>query len=171
MSNISKKIQVLGAAFSIVFSTTVYAQYAGTGNETDGANHLLTYPDLLSENVVYYLGGKRKFVVEYGDKIDASTFQAVLNGADISKRFRPYPGTKQQVFLKLEKGDNVLRLKVADHGNASTNRAPYWDTDDFNISLNPPQAKAGMHIKMLTGAEGEEMRKKIYEQARGKSGK
>jgi hypothetical protein len=52
--------------------------------------------------------------VQYGPSIDPSTFQAVLNGVDITSQyaFEPSPGTSKTVAIPLSPGRNILKLQV-----------------------------------------------------------
>lgn len=63
--------------------------------------------------------------VKYGRALEPESFQATLNGEDVSARFRPAPGAAETVELPLRDGRNVLRLtgegvsKGAATGNAA----------------------------------------------------
>jgi hypothetical protein len=51
-------------------------------------------------------------IVLYGEDILPSTFNADLNGTDISEKFSPNPGEAQSINLSLDPGRNTLTLSV-----------------------------------------------------------
>ena len=51
-------------------------------------------------------------IISYGDTIIPSTFNAELNGMDITSLFNPAPGGTEAVTLNLSQGRNTLVLSV-----------------------------------------------------------
>lgn len=123
----------------------------GTGNESQGADELLTYPGMASMNLTRYQFGKGVAIqVHYSERADLRTFSARLNGQDVSERFaagqvqkrpemmseRPMiDGVDGVIGLPLQPGDNVLVLKIAEQDDPMLGHAPYWDEDVFHIEI------------------------------------
>ena len=129
-------ILVLFSLFATLSSFAVAEpNFQGSGNEAGNVNSYITYPELSSSDLEYRLGKKRIFRVSYGSGIDISSFSAVLNGKDISRRFHPEAGDAEHVYLPLRKGINTLRFKISDKGDERNGVVPNWDVDEFSISL------------------------------------
>jgi len=64
--------------------------------------------------------------------IDPSSFAATLNGANISRRFKPIPDRYQVVPLKFALGSNTLILSV--QGKTAGGQTA-TDTDQFGFSV------------------------------------
>lgn len=126
----------------------------GSGNESQGADELLTYPGMTDTHLVSYQFGKGVAIrVHYSERVDIRTFSATLNGRDVSERFaagkmkklrpdsmdkRPMiDGVDGVIGLPLKPGDNVLVLKIAELDDPALGHAPYWDEDVFHITLKP----------------------------------
>lgn len=127
------------------------AVYPGNGNEPQGAEALLVYPDITSDTLVYHLGQPRHFRIRYAGNIDPATFSAELNGRDVSKRFRPVPGSEQNVFLRLKRGENQLFLQIA--GEDTEVGTAYADLDVFNLELKGPHTRGGLRDAPPPGFE------------------
>lgn len=111
------------------------SNFLGDGNEGVTINSYMAFPEIASSNLEYRLGQKRIFKISYGNQIDKTTFSAVLNDKDISRRFHPVEGESEHVYLPLRKGANTLRLKISDKGDESNGVVPNWDIDEFSITL------------------------------------
>lgn len=124
----------------------------GSGNESQGADELLTYPGMTDTRLVSHQFGKGVAIrVHYSERTDIRTFSATLNGQDVSERFaagqmkklrpdsmdkRPMiDGVDGVIGLPLKPGDNVLVFKVAELDDPALGHAPYWDEDVFHITV------------------------------------
>ena len=54
-----------------------------------------------------------KVTVLYGTSVVPSTFQAVLEGTDVTSLSHPVPGGREAVSIPLVTGRNVLKLSVS----------------------------------------------------------
>jgi len=52
-------------------------------------------------------------MIFYGSGLNSSSFQAVLNGVDITSSFHPAPGTSENVTIPLVSGRNVVKLSAS----------------------------------------------------------
>lgn len=106
--------------------------FDGGGQRPRDVNKFLTYgspgdnPTALPAGTTSYA-----MLVFYGATILPSTFQATLNGVDITAMFQPVPGGNQLVSLPLQSGRNVLLLSV--NGNLPSRTAT--DTDRLIFSV------------------------------------
>jgi hypothetical protein len=68
--------------------------------------------------------------VVYGPTTDPTTFSAMLDGVDITSRFRPMPGVIETVTIPLEDGSTKLQLSI--EGKTSSGRTAR-DTDTLTF--------------------------------------
>lgn len=130
---------------------------SGSGNESQGADELLTYPGMTGTRLTHYQFGKGVAIqVHYSERADIRTFSATLNWQDVSEHFaagwiqkqRPDSMNKRPMIegvdgvigLPLQPGDNVLVLKIAELDAPGLWHAPYWDEDVFQITVKPGMA-------------------------------
>jgi len=87
--------------------------FDGGGQRPRDVNKFLTYSNP-TQNQTSLPAGTTAFPLQivYGKTIIPSTFQAILNGVNISSMFSPTRASGQQVMLHLQKGKNVLGLSV-----------------------------------------------------------
>jgi len=111
----------------------VWGGFDGGGETSTGVNELLTYANPIAAQT-RLRAGKIPFplIIFYGAAIDPASFTAALNGADISRRFKPIPGRYQVVPLKFALGSNTLVLSV--QGKAASGQVT-TDTDRFGFSV------------------------------------
>lgn len=129
----------------------------GSGNESQGADELLTYPGMTSTHLTQHQFGKGVAIqVHYSERADIRTFSATLNGQDVSEHFSPgwikkqgpdvmdkrpmIDGVDGVIGLPLQPGDNILVLKIAELDAPGLWHAPYWDEDVFQITVKPGMA-------------------------------
>jgi hypothetical protein len=150
------KIILIAAAFLSVFTSSFAVEsYQGSGNESDNINAYMIYPEISSSAISFQLAKKRSFKITYGTVIDVASFSVVLNGKDISRRFHPVAGETENIFLPLHKGLNNLVLKISDYGNESAGVVPYWDIDEFIITLNKMEVIPGFSLTAPPAFENE----------------
>jgi hypothetical protein len=84
----------------------------GEGRPRD-VNTFLTYANPIANETTLRVG-KTPFplIIFYGAAINPTSFNAALNGTDISRRFKPVPGGYQVVPLQFARGSNTLVLSV-----------------------------------------------------------
>jgi hypothetical protein len=91
----------------------VWGGFDGGGEAPSGVNELLTYANPIApQTAIRFTKSPFSLVILYDSAISPATFKATLNGADISKRFKPVPGGYQVVPLKLASGSHTLGLSV-----------------------------------------------------------
>ena len=107
--------------------------FGGEGEKPGDVNQFLTYANPIAAQTTLR-PGKTPFplIIFYGATIDPASFTATLNGANISRRFKPIPGRYQVVPLKFALGSNTLILSVQGK-TASAEVAT--DTDQFGFSV------------------------------------
>jgi len=100
--------------------------FAGGGQRPRDVNRFLSYVTATQSRIDVPVGATSyTLIVVYGSTIIPSSFQANLDGVDISEAFSPAPGTSDLVAIPLHGGSNVLSLSV--EGNLPTRVAR--DTD------------------------------------------
>lgn len=90
-------------------------RFAGTGREPFGINKLLTYDTPEKDPINVSSSNEAiQFHIYYRDNIDKVRFKAKLNGKDVSRLFKPAPGTDEIVTIsgKWENRLNKLILSV-----------------------------------------------------------
>jgi hypothetical protein len=109
----------------------VYGAFLGANGGGDESNRLLTYAHPTQAETVLPAGQATfPLLILYGVPILPETFRATLNGADITRVFRPAAGGHELVPLKLRAGVNTLTLSVQGR-TASGQVAP--DTDQLRF--------------------------------------
>jgi len=104
-------------AYSFYYPKTIGADisigYDGGGQRPSDVNKFLSYirpserqTTLPAGTTTYYM------MIRYGDTIIPATFNAELNGMDITSLFNPAPGGTEAVTLNLSQGRNTLVLSV-----------------------------------------------------------
>ena len=106
--------------------------YGGGGESTD-VDQFLTY-SYPSDNETTLPAGTTMLPLQifYGT-IYLRSFQAKLNGADVSYLFNAIPGENQIVRINLAKGRNVLVLSVTGQVSGKTSFKPDIDTLVFRV--------------------------------------
>jgi hypothetical protein len=106
--------------------------FDGGGQRPRDVNKFLSYgspgdsPTALPAGTTSY-----SLLIFYGPTILPATFQATLNGVDVTALFQPVPGANQLVSLPLQPGRNVLLLSI--DGNLPSRTAT--DTDRLVFSV------------------------------------
>jgi hypothetical protein len=94
-------------------SYRVAGGFDGGGNKPPEVNELLTYANLAGPHTVVRPGAaKFPLLIFFGAAIRPDSFNAMLNGGNISSRFTPTPGQFELVWIPLEPGSNTLVLSV-----------------------------------------------------------
>ena len=108
--------------------------YDGDSQRKWDVNQLLSYFTIASKTVrlpsgimEYALG------ITYHEDVDADSFTATLNDADISSMFNPVPDSSEIVTIDLSQGSNSLVLTI--EGDVPSRRN--IDTDKFEIIATP----------------------------------
>jgi len=111
----------------------VIGGFDGGGERPRDVNTFLTYANPIAAQTTLR-AGKTPFplIIFYGAAIDPASFTATLNGANISRRFKPIPGRYQVVPLKFALGSNTLILSV--QGKTAGGQVA-TDTDQFGFSV------------------------------------
>ena len=103
--------------YSFYYPKTVGADisigYDGGGQRPRDVNKFLSYMRP-SERQTTLPAGTTNYImiISYGDSIIPATFNAELNGMDITSLFNPAPGGTEAVTLNLSQGRNTLVLSV-----------------------------------------------------------
>jgi hypothetical protein len=94
-------------------SSGVAGGFAGGGQRPRDVNKFLTYSNPVT-NQTSLPAGTSTFPLQviYGATILPATFQATLNGVDVTSSFTPRPGAGEVVVLNFQPGRNVLQLSV-----------------------------------------------------------
>ncbi|SRR5712692_2065327 len=86
--------------------------YDGGGQQPAEVNKFLRYATPKDNRVKLPAGTTSTYViVYYGKTIDATTFSATLNGANITSQFHPIPGTAEAIKIPIS-GTTKLHLEV-----------------------------------------------------------
>jgi len=111
----------------------VWGGFDGGGETPSDVNEFLTYANPIAAQTTLR-PGKTPFplIIFYGAAIDPASFTATLNGANISRRFKPIPGRYQVVPLKFALGSNTLILSV--RGKTAGGQTA-TDADQFGFSV------------------------------------
>ena len=104
-----------GNAYTLEYTPTpgvslkVTGGFDGGGETPSDVNEFLTYANPIAAQTTLR-AGKTPFplIIFYGATIDPPSFTATLNGANISRRFKPIPGRYQVIPLKFALGSNTL---------------------------------------------------------------
>lgn len=103
------------------------------GGQRSDVNDFIAFSAPLEKTTVLSSGTNEfKIIINYGKTIDPITFEATLNGIDVSSSFNPIPGTHETILLSLDEGRNTLKMTVdgiREDGRNATDR----DSLGFNI--------------------------------------
>jgi len=104
-------------AYSFYYPKTIGADisigYDGGGQRPSDVNKFLSYIRPSERQTTLHPGTTTyNMMIRYGDTIITSTFNAELNGMDITSLFNPAPGGTEAVTLNLSQGRNTLVLSV-----------------------------------------------------------
>lgn len=104
--------------------------FYGGGNDNIETDQLLTYANPV-DRLTSLPAGATSFPLNifYGNSIIVRSFQAKLNGVDISLSFQPTPDTNQITVLKLTRGRNEIALSVGGSSSSGT----VTDNDRFTL--------------------------------------
>lgn len=88
--------------------------YEGDGAEADAVNKVLRYSNPVTALTnLRFTEARFPVAILYGASVSPSSFQAVLDGVDVTARFSPAPDRHEVVSLDLALGrDNVLQLNA-----------------------------------------------------------
>ncbi|HXH40308.1 MAG TPA: hypothetical protein VNN08_16890, partial [Thermoanaerobaculia bacterium] len=87
--------------------------FDGGGQRPKDVNKFLTYANPSSSSTTLPAGTTTyPLIIFYSTEMLPATFNATLNGVDITSQFAPAPGTMQIVSLSLPSGRNVLKLST-----------------------------------------------------------
>jgi len=87
--------------------------FDGGGQRPRDVNKFLTYANPSSSSTTLPAGTTSyPLIIFYSTAMLPATFNATLNGVDITSQFAPAPGTMQIVSLSLSSGRNVLKLST-----------------------------------------------------------
>ena len=87
--------------------------FDGGGQRPRDVNKFLTYANPSSGSTTLPAGTTTfPLIIFYSKEVLPATFNANLNGVDITSQFAPVPGTMQIVNLALPSGHNVLKLST-----------------------------------------------------------
>jgi hypothetical protein len=124
--------------YKITFAKTAGSQiqvaggFDGGGQRPRDVNRFLTYTSPTQASTSLPTGtSSYPLQVVYGATIIPSSFNATLNGADITPLFHPAPGTGEIVSITLQQGRNVLLLSI--DGNLPNRVATDNDRLVFNV--------------------------------------
>jgi hypothetical protein len=108
--------------------------FLGGGQSPREVNPFLRYV-APSDNRIQLPAGTATYDVTllYGPTTDSVTFSATLDGADISRRFRPMAGIVDTVTIPLKEGTTKLELSI--EGTTSSGRVAR-DTDTLTFIVN-----------------------------------
>lgn len=107
----SKALVGLGCLLATI-SCVGFAQ-PGTG-DSDRESALIHLPGLKTDDLdlAGLAAASFRLPIQYGDRLDAGTFGAFLNGTDITARFNARPGAREEIALPLREGENELILSA-----------------------------------------------------------
>jgi hypothetical protein len=110
-------------------SVRMAGAFDGGGEKPDDTNRLLTYANPIDRKVRFAAGTTQvPLLIFYGVSIQPPTFNAMLNGSNISSRFTPAPDQYELVWLPLKPGLN--KFAVAVEGTTTSGRTAK-DIDDL----------------------------------------
>jgi hypothetical protein len=106
---------------SLQSSFRIAGAFDGGGEKPDDTNRFLTYANPIDRKVRLVTGTTQvPLLIFYGASIQPTTFNAMLNGSNISSRFTPAPDQYELVWLPLKPGLN--KFAVAVEGTTTSGR-------------------------------------------------
>jgi len=94
-------------------TTRVAGAFDGGGQRPRDVNRFLTYLNIsASQTTVGAASSGFHLAVMYGSETTASSFEATLNGANVTSLFHPTPAGAENVALPLQRGRNVIILAI-----------------------------------------------------------
>jgi hypothetical protein len=110
---------------------------------------------------------RQEIRIKYAKALDASSFQATLNGDEVSVRFRPKPDSDEVVQLPLQEGTNVLRLS-GDRVTTDRELKPETEQVMYELVVSDMAVTSGhVHIDPSDEARLNELRKRADERGLG----
>jgi hypothetical protein len=112
----------VSSVFTVQYATSpgsavdLVGAFDGGGQRPRDVNKFLTYSNPTASQTSLPTGTSSfPLQIVYGNSIIPSTFQAVLNGVNITSSFSPAPASGQLVNLNMQRGRNVLDISVDGH--------------------------------------------------------
>lgn len=129
---------VLGPACTLDFGPEI--EYLGAAEEPFGVNKLLAYAEPVTDELILNNATNSvTMTLFYDAKADPSTFNAKLDGKDISNLFNPVPDTYETVVIsgnwKINSRIHLSILGTVDDKNKGNNNFKSIDNDVFKVKV------------------------------------